>query len=150
MMKKEGEEGMVRKIAVALGLIMLLTPVYRAFSQAPPPGRWWRRPRIARVLNLSEREKQRLDELFVKSRKRLIKLKSKVEEARFDLENLLEEESLDETAIMDQFHELDRARSQLDEERFRFLLGVRKIVGYDRFEKLKELYRRLRQKRRAN
>ena len=139
---------MVRKITIIVCAVMLVGSVCTAFAQGPPSGRWWRRPRIAKALNLSESEKQKLDDLFVRSRRKLIRLKNKVEEERFELENFLEQEPLDKEAVMAQFHNLDKARSQLAEERFRFLLGVREIVGYERFQRLKDMYRRFHRRRR--
>ncbi len=136
----------IRKAIVGVVIFVFLSPVYSAFAQGAPAGRWWRRPKIAKALNLSETEKQRLDDLFVKSRRKLIRLRNRVEEERFELENLIDEETLDRAAILTQFHNLDKARSELAEERFMFLLGVREILGYDRFQRLKEFYRRFRQK----
>lgn len=140
---------MLRKVILLLVVIMAFSSVFVAFGQGAPPGRWWRKAQIAKVLNLSEVEKQRLDELFVKSRRKLIKLKNRVEEAQFDLENLLEEQQLDKAAIMEQFRSLEKARSQLSEERFRFLLGVREILGYERFERLKDMYRNRKMRQRS-
>ncbi len=141
------KEMIMRKALNTLLVLAFLAPVCSVFAQGAPAGRWWRRPRIAQALNPSEVEKRKLDDLFVKSRRKLIRLKNRVEKERFELENLLDEEPLDRAAIMEQFRNLDSARSQLAEEKFRFLLGVREILGSDRFERLKEIYMRIRQRR---
>ena len=104
------------------------------------PGKWWHIPKVAKKLELSKEEKRELDDLFVKSRRRLIDLKSKIEKERFELENLLESETLDETATMEQFKKLEKAREDLSTERFSFLLKVRKILGFARLQYLKTFF----------
>jgi len=132
----------------SLILLFIFSFLGLALGQWAPAGKWWRLPQVVERLNLSPEEQQKLDELFSKSRRKLIRLKSRVEEERFALEELLERKQLDETAIMDQFRKLERARSKLAEERFMFLLGVRKIIGFERFEQLKGVYKRFRQRNR--
>ena len=138
----------MKKILITLAAVLWLCPPGFAAAQDAPTGKWWRLPRVAKRLNLSQEEKKKLDELFTQSRRNLIRLKSKVEEERFELEDLLEKEFLDESAVMEQFRRLEKARNDLAEERFRFLLGVRKIIGFERFELLKGIYRHFRQRAR--
>lgn len=104
------------------------------------PGKWWHIPKVAKKLELSKEEKRELDDLFVKSRRRLIDLKSTIEKEQFELENLLESETLDETATMEQFKKLEKAREDISTERFSFLLKVRKILGFGRLQYLKTFF----------
>ena len=53
----------------------------------------------------------------------------------------MEAEPLDEKAVNRQFARLEKARSQLASERSRFLVEVRKILGHNRFQRLKQIYR---------
>ncbi len=130
--------------------MLLLTAV---FSACPAPGqemaggKWWHNPAMSRQLNLTEEEKSRLDEEFVKSRRKLIDLKSREEKERFELENLLERQDLDKKAIMRQFRKLKKARADLADERFHFVLQIRKILGNERFQQIKTLYRSIRKRR---
>ena len=106
---------------------------------------------MSKELNLSEAEKSRLDQEFVDSRRNLIELKSSVERERFELENLLEKEPLNEAAVMEQFKKLEKARASLSSERFSFLIKARKILGLERFQRIKMFYGKLRhQKMRRN
>ena len=79
----------------------------------------------------------------------MIKLKSDVESQRFELEVLLDSPTLNETKAMEQFKRLEKARFKLGEEMFRFVLAVRKIVGPDRFQVLKQVHQKYRGKRRG-
>ncbi len=123
--------------------LLLLIPVFTApaEAQSEPSGKWWYDPGIKAELKLQDKEIKRLDRLFNKSRRRLIDLKNKVEKAQFEYQRLMEAEPLDEKAVNRQFAQLEKARGQLASERSRFLVEVRKILGHNRFQRLKQIYR---------
>ena len=126
-------------ISGGLFLILLILPAL-GLAQDMAEGKWWRNPRAAKYLSLSDEEKATLDEKYVESRRRLIALKSNVEQEQFELDNLLESEVLNEDALRQQFRKLEKARSDLASERFNFLLDIRNIVGFERFQQIKALY----------
>lgn len=132
---------------VIIGIALVLPPP--APAQDVPSGRWWRNPRISRHLNLNDREIDRLDAVYVKSRRKLIREKSSLEAERFELENIIENRALDEGAAIQQFDRLESKRENLSRSRFNFLLEVRKILGPDRFQNLKSLYQRSRDPKRV-
>jgi hypothetical protein len=68
---------------------------------------WWRDPAISKQLNLTENERQKLDELLVESGRKMIELKSIVEKERFELSALLENKSSNDGAIKGQFKKLE-------------------------------------------
>ena len=103
-----------------------------------PMGKWWENPETAKKLNLSDAEKAKLKEAFNNSHRKLIDLKSDVEKQRFELGNLLDKKTLDEATVMQQFTKLEKARTELSRERFSYLLGVRKILGQERYQTLKQ------------
>ncbi len=123
--------------------LILLIPVWAplAGAQSEPSGKWWHDSGIKAELKLQDSEIKQLDRLFNKSRRRLIDLKNKVEKAQFEYQRLMEAEPLDENAVNRQFTQLEKARSQLASERSRFLVEVRKILGHQRFQRLKQIYR---------
>ena len=110
-------------------------------------GKWWHDPSMSKQLNLTDEEKNKLDEQFVESRRRLIDLKSNVERERFELNNLLDSKEMDEDAAKNQFKKLEKARSDLANERFKSLMESRKILGNDRFQDVKRMYRSKRHKK---
>jgi len=138
----------LRKMAAALALIFawIIVPG-GVMGGGIPPGRWWKMPQAAQ-LGLSDKEKKEVEDLFVQNRRSLIELKSILEKERFELNNLLENDSFDETAAMKQFKKLEKARTNIAHERFRFLLRIRKILGFERYQLLKVKYREYREKRR--
>ena len=135
---------MLSRVLCGMLLLILTTSPTIAVSQDVPSGKWWRNQRMSKQLNLNKTEKSKLDQAFVNSRRKLIELKSIVEKERFELENILENETLDEQAVKEQFNKLEKARANLAGERFNFLVQVRKILGNERFQRIKMFYGKLR------
>lgn len=102
-------------------------------------GRWWHVEEIAGQLQLSEDEIRRLDAAYEAALIRMIEIRSQVEIERIKLRSLMEQPDFDENEVMAQHQNQETARRRLSEERFRFLLEVRKIVGHDRFVQLLEI-----------
>jgi Spy/CpxP family protein refolding chaperone len=138
---------MSNKILKVLLIFLLMAAPILASAKDMPGGKWWQNSRISSRLNLSKAEKTSLDEKFIESRRKLIKLKSLVESERFELEVLLESEPLNEAKVLEQYQRVESARSDLTGERFRFLLEVRKIIGLERYQELKASFQKLRQER---
>jgi Spy/CpxP family protein refolding chaperone len=128
---------MLKRIVYAMiVLIFFATPVL-ATAQDMIPGKWWYNPRISKDLNLSDEEKDLLEQNFRESRRNLIDIKSRVAREQFELDNLLEDEKMNEKAVKKQFQKLESERAKLSEERFNFIVKIRNIVGKDRFQKMK-------------
>ena len=126
----------MQKVLRGLVLILLVFLVAAATYAEGPQGRWWRDSRVAKALNLTNGEIQRLESAWNASKLKMIKLKSRVEAEQFQLQNLLEKNRLDESAVRAQNRKLEQARTQLANERTAFVLEVRKIIGSQRFQKL--------------
>ena len=126
----------MREIAISITILFLAGA---ALAQNAPPGRWWRSPRVVEALNLTGSEIQRLDKAYEQSKRRLISLKSKVEKEQFELSRMMENRNLDEAAVRAQNRKLDKARSELADAKFAFVMDVRKIIGAGRFQRLLDL-----------
>jgi len=118
-----------------------LSPVVAA-AQEVPAGKWWYNPKIQNNLQLSKKEIRDLDKLFAGSRRKLIKLKSAVEEEQFELDQLLNAKDVNDAAVKKQFQKLEKARNNLANERLDFVVGVRNILGNERFQQLKSNYKK--------
>ncbi len=132
---------MIRRLSLALSLLVYLW-IGSATAQDIPSGKWWKNPNVAKELNLTSQEVNQLDGLFTNSRRRLIDLRNAVEKEQFEYQNLVEKQNLDENAVRRQFKRLEQARTNLAQERSRFMVEVRKILGHQRFQMLKNIYRR--------
>ena len=132
---------MLRNVfSVILLIIFLIAPVIAA-GQDVPTGKWWYNPKIQKNLNLSKNEVGKLDKLFANSRRKLIKLKSEVEHEQFELDQLLGQKTVNDAKVKKQFQKLEKARNKLANERLQFVIGVRNLLGLDRFQQLKSNYK---------
>jgi Spy/CpxP family protein refolding chaperone len=131
---------MLRSVfSVILLIIFLIAPVIAA-GQDVPTGKWWYNPKIQKNLNLSDNEVGKLDKLFANSRRKLIKFKSEVEHQQFELDQLLSQKTVNDAKVKKQFQKLEKARNKLANERLQFVIGVRNLLGPDRFQQLKSNY----------
>lgn len=133
---------MLKRIFTAILLFSMTALPNVVMCQDAPMGKWWHNPHMSKQLNLTDEEKNKLDEQYVESRRRMIDLKRNVERERFELETLIESEKLDEDTTKKQFKKLDKARTDLAGERFKFLMESRKILGNERFKAVKHMYKK--------
>ena len=110
------------------------------FGKGKMHGKWWKLPDVSEKLKLTDDEKKALDELYVGVRTKMISLRADAEKERFALEVLLDKETLDEAACLEQFDKSSSARALMGKEHFTFLLEVRKLLGLERFQQLKEVF----------
>jgi len=127
--------------SVILLALFLFTPLIST-AQDVPAGKWWYNPQIQKNLNLSQNDIGKLDKLFADSRRKLIQLKSEVEREQFELDQLLSKKKVDDAEVKKQFQKLEQARKKLANERLDFVIGVRNILGADRFQQLKSNYQK--------
>lgn len=132
---------MSKRFAVWITAVFLLLWPLRGFGQEAPEGKWWYAPDIAAALKLTPEEVRRLDDLYADSRRQLIDLKRSVEKERFELDQLLEGRKINDQAVKKQHRKLEDARTGLSSEYLRFMVETRRIIGHDRFQQLKQIYR---------
>ena len=109
--------------------------------------KWWQSPELSKDLRLTAGEKQSLDNLFVKNRNTLIDLKSSLMKDRFKLHDMLEKDTVNETSVLAQNKVVEEDRLKISNERIKSMLGMRKILGPDRFHRLMAKFHEMREKR---
>ena len=132
-----------RRLA-AVSSICLILLAESIWGQELPSDRWWYAQNLAEKLNLTETEIRELDQLHLASHSKLNKLKSAVEDAEFELDNLLGQKSMLDDEVRMQFERLEEARSDLANERLRVAVRLREIIGDERLEQLNIEYEKLR------
>jgi Spy/CpxP family protein refolding chaperone len=133
---------MLRNVfGIMLLVILMILPVI-ASGQDVPAGKWWYNPKIRKNLSLSQNEIDQLDKLFANSRRKFIEFKSAVEREQFELDQLLSKKKVNNAAVRMQFQKLEQARKNLADERLTFVMGVRNILGSERFQQLKSNYKK--------
>ena len=102
-----------------------------------PHGKWWTVPDVVKDLNLTAEEQKQLDDLYVESRRNMVDLQTNLKKERIEMEQLFNAETFNEAECMDRFKRLQNARNHKSVERFSFIVNVRKLLGKDRFWRLK-------------
>jgi Spy/CpxP family protein refolding chaperone len=135
---------MLKKVWVGIFLIFIINLPGLATGQDVPSGKWWYNQKIVENLNLTQNEIRQLDQLYVNSHRKLIKLKNAVEREQFELDTLLGQKKVDDAKVRKQFKRLESARTDLADERLGFIIRVREIIGVERFQQLKTSYKKWR------
>ncbi|ETR68375.1 MAG: hypothetical protein OMM_10598, partial [Candidatus Magnetoglobus multicellularis str. Araruama] len=103
-----------------------------------PPGKWWQMPDVVRTLKITNKEKTLLEQMFLKSRKTMIGIKSEMKIHELDMETLMESEPFNETAVKNKYSVILNTGIKLFEKQFDFLVEVRKLLGKNRFMQLRD------------
>ena len=135
---------MTKRILIGILMIFMIGLPEFAGGQDIPAGKWWYNPKVVQNLNLTQNEIRQLDQLYVGSYRRLIELKNAVEREQFELDTLVSKKTVDDAKVREQFKRLESARTDLADERLRFVIGVREIIGANRFQQLKTSYKKWR------
>ena len=132
---------MLKKVLMATLLILIISLPGILAAQDVPSGKWWYNKKVVKNLNLTQKEVGQLDQLYENSHRRLIDLKSAVKREQFELDTLVGKEPVDDAKVREQFKRLEKARTDLANERLGFVIRVREIIGADRFQQLKTSYK---------
>ena len=135
---------MLKKVWVGVLLILMINLPGLATGQNVPSGKWWYNQKVVQNLNLTQKEIRQLDQAWVDSQRKLIKLKNAVEREQFELDTLLGKKTVDDAKVRNQFKRLESARTDLADERLGFIIRVRGIIGAERFQQLKTSYKKWR------
>jgi Spy/CpxP family protein refolding chaperone len=128
-----------KSLAILAVIVLLLSPAICRAKEIPP-GRWWHLPYFADQLNITDKEKDELDKLFDFNRNRLAELKTQMEEEKSELLKAVDQEHLNETSAITKMTKLENTRTVLAATRFSYSLEVRKLLGYERYQRMKTLY----------
>jgi Spy/CpxP family protein refolding chaperone len=108
----------------------------------------WNSPRMVKELKLTSAEKERLDQLFLEFRRNRIEYRSKVKKANLEIEAAFEKEPLDEARAQKAFEQVEEAKLAKRKSLHAFMLEVRRLLGYQRYLRLKALYKEYKTKAR--
>jgi len=129
-----------KSLAILAAIVLLLFPAICRAKEIPP-GRWWHLPYFADQLSITDKEKDELDKLFDYNRNRLAELKTQLEGEKAELLKTIDQEHLNETSAITKMTKLESTRTLLAATRFSYSLEVRKLLGYERYQRMKTLYR---------
>ena len=110
-------------------------PLVRALGI--PGGKWWARPEMAQKLGLTAEQIKKMDDTFQQFRLKLIDLNASVLKEEAIMEPLVGAEQPDEAKIVAQIDKVAIARAELEKANARMLLGIRRLLTPEQWNKLK-------------
>ncbi len=102
-----------------------------------PGGKWWTRPEMAQRLSLTADQTKKMDDTFQQYRLKLIDLNASVQREETIMEPLVAAEQPDEAKIVAQIDKVAQARAELEKANARMLLGIRRLLTPEQWDKLK-------------
>lgn len=134
----------MKEIAAVLFFSALASPVAAAEL---PEGKWWKRPRIAAEINLTRDQAREIESAFARSRSLLIDLKADLEKKQGDLQDALEDSSIDRSAISERVEAVENARAELQKARILMVLDMRQVLRPEQWDRLVRMQEEFRQQR---
>ncbi|HYM62062.1 MAG TPA: periplasmic heavy metal sensor [Thermoanaerobaculia bacterium] len=104
-----------------------------------PPGKWWRRPAIVQMLNLSEEQQIRLDGIFRISANDLIDRRSEVQKQSIALRGELDQPQLNRQNIQKIASRLSEARARLFERELMMLVDMRAVLTETQWNRMRNV-----------
>lgn len=121
-----------------LFVVLTLAVATSAFAQGNlPPGKWWRRPEIVQILNLSEEQQQKLETIFRTSSSDLIDLRGEVEKQNITLRGDLDQAQLERATIRRDAQKLSDARGRLFERELMMLTDMRAVLNDSQWNRMR-------------
>ena len=132
---------MTRKIALAALLILVASAALAQVNL--PPGKWWRRPDMIQMLNLSDEQQDRLENVFRNSANDLIDLRGEVEKQSIALRAALDRPQLDREQVRAIAQRLNEARGRQFQRELRMLVDMRGVLNELQWNRLRNALDRL-------
>jgi len=128
-----------RLYLLAAVAVLLLLHASGLFAQGPAEGKWWKRPRIARQLDLSADQVAQLEKIFARAKPKLIDLRADFEKKQFDYDQSMQSDDVDRKALETRIEAREQARAALQKELALMELDMKKVLKPEQREKLVEM-----------
>jgi Spy/CpxP family protein refolding chaperone len=129
---------------LAIAALLLLPALARA--QAPAvEGKWWKRPRIAAALQLSDDQIDQLEKIFARVKPKLIDLRADLQKKQFAYEQAMTSEKSDRKEVESLIEAREGARSALQKELALMELDMKQVLRPEQRDKLIRLRENARQ-----
>lgn len=120
-------------------VVLLCAAAAWALPPAGEGGKWWKNTRVARELDLSEAQVDRIEAIFLRVRPALIDLRADLEKKRLLQESAMDRPTVDSAEAERRIDEVEQARSKLEKARAMMFLEIRQVLTPDQRRKAREL-----------
>lgn len=114
-------------------------PMERAFHDGNF-GRWWHNPHLSQALNLTDDQKQKMDDIFQQNKPGLHGLFESLRQQEALLGPMIGADQPNEDQVLAQIDKVAQARADLEKANARMLFDLRKTLTPDQWQKLKALH----------
>jgi len=135
----------VKLLAGAL-LFVALAPASLAMPPELPEGKWWKLPRVAAEINLTDGQAREIENIFSRARPELIDRKAELEKRQGELQDAMDANA-DRRAISTRVEAVENARAGLQKARILMVLDMKKVLKPDQWDRLVRMRERLREQR---
>jgi hypothetical protein len=139
-----------RVLFAALLITATCTLATIAEGQQLPPGKWWRREEVARQLELTRDQQDKLDEVFRTAADGLIDAKADVEKLQVSLRGELDRVQLRRQELQRLAGQLTLARGKLFERELMMFADMRGILNDEQWNRLRTFLDRAQERMRPN
>lgn len=105
----------------------------------PVGGDWWKNSEIAQQINLSDAQKQQLQQIFSDHKSNLVNLRGNFEAEEGKLRNLVNQDPPQDEQVLAQVDQVTAARGKLDREFAAITLAFRKVLSGDQWKQLQNI-----------
>jgi periplasmic protein CpxP/Spy len=103
-------------------------------------GRWWNNPHVSQALDLTDDQKQKMDDIFQQNRPALNDLMGNLKRQETLLGPMIGADQPNEDQVLAQIDKVAQARADLEKANARMLFDLRKTLTPDQWQKLKALH----------
>jgi Spy/CpxP family protein refolding chaperone len=135
----------VKLLAGAL-LFAALAPASLATPPELPEGKWWKRPRLAAEINLTDDQAREIESIFSRARPELIDRKAELEKRQGELQDTLDANA-DRRTISTKVEAVENARAGLQKARILMVLDMKQVLKPDQWDRLVRMREQLRERR---
>ena len=134
---------MTKRVALAAALMLIASAALAQLNL--PPGKWWRRPDVIQILNLSDEQQERLEHVFQSSAPDLIDARGEVEKQSIALRAALDRPQLDREQIRALAQRLNEARGRQFQRELAMLIDMRAVLTDIQWNRLRNQLDRLKE-----
>jgi len=136
----------VKRLMAAL--LLALAAASMAAQADIPEGKWWKRPRIAKEIGLTDDQSRRIEDIFVRERPKLIDLKANLEKRQFELQTAMENNA-PRPEVEKRLDAVENARKDLQKTRVLMLLDIKNELKPEQWERLRQMREDAKERRNA-
>ena len=128
----------VRARAAVLFVTFAFALACPAAAQMPeaPPGKWWKRPRIVQMLNLTGEQQSKLEDIFSRRRREFVDLKADVERRQIDFEELVAKKDSDPKKVSASVEALEQSRLKLHRAATMMFLEQKDVLTAEQWQQV--------------